>query len=136
MIRRPAADPSSKSKVLLVEDDEAAALMYATALRLEGFQVRTASDGLSALRMLEAFEPDVVILDLKLPMASGFEVLHELRSSRRALPVIAVSGHEEGLTLARQNPDFFAALRKPFDPDDLIGVTRRAASSSISNFGI
>lgn len=136
MIRRPAGDPNSKSKVLLVEDDDAAALMYATALRLEGFQVRTASDGLSALRLLEAFEPDVVILDLKLPMASGFEVLHELRSSRRALPVIAVSGYEDGLTLARQNPDFFATLRKPFDPDDLIGVTRRAASSSISNFGI
>jgi len=105
--------------------------MYATALRMEGFLVRTAADGLAALRMLEAFDPDVVILDLKLPMASGFEVLHELRASRArlSLPVIAVSGHERGLELARSNPEFYAALQKPFDPDDLIGVTRRAVLS-------
>jgi DNA-binding response OmpR family regulator len=83
----------------------------------------------SALRTVEAFDPDVVILDLRLPLASGFEVLHELRSEglRLTAPVIAVSGEEGGLELARQNPEFYATLRKPFDPDDLIGVTRRAA---------
>jgi two-component system OmpR family response regulator len=103
--------------------------MYAQALRMEGFYVRTAGDGVSALRTVEAFDPDVVILDLRLPLASGFEVLHELRSEglRLTVPVIAVSGEEGGLELARQNPEFYATLRKPFDPDDLIGVTRRAA---------
>ncbi len=97
---------------------------------MEGFVVRTAADGLAALRMLEAFDPNVVILDLKLPIASGFEVLHELRASRpgTAVPVIAVSGHERGLEQARRNPEFYAALRKPFDPNDLIGVTRRAVN--------
>ena len=128
MTRRQALDPSTKTKILLVEDDEATCSMYATVLRMEGFVVRTAFDGLSALRLLEAFDPDVVILDLKLPMASGFEVLHELRVSRNrtALPVIAVSGHERGVEQARRNPEFFAALQKPFDPNDLIGLTRRA----------
>jgi DNA-binding response OmpR family regulator len=105
--------------------------MYATALRMEGFVVRTASDGLAALQTLEVFDPDVVILDLKLPIASGFEVLHELRASRPSvtLPVIAVSGHEREPALARKNPEFYAALQKPFDPNDLIGVTRRAVHS-------
>jgi DNA-binding response OmpR family regulator len=128
MNRRQALDPSFKTKILLVEDDEATCSMYATVLRMEGFVVRTAFDGLAALRLLEAFDPDVVILDLKLPMASGFEVLHELRvsRSRTTLPVIAVSGHERGVEQARRNPEFFAALQKPFDPNDLIGVTRRA----------
>ena len=119
-------DLYARCKVLLVEDDEAALAMYASALRMEGFHVRTAPDGLAALRILEAFDPDVVILDLKLPVASGFEVLDELRATRLTTPVIAVSGHEPGLELARRNPEFFAALRKPFDPNDLIGVTRRA----------
>ena len=128
MNKHQALDPSGKIKILLVEDDEATCSMYASVLRMEGFVVRTAFDGLSALRLLEAFEPDVVILDLKLPIASGFEVLHELRASRNktVLPVIAVSGHERGLEQARRNPEFFAALQKPFDPNDLIGVTRRA----------
>ena len=131
MYRRHALDPPSRTKVLLVEDDEATCTMYATALRMEGFQVRTAADGLVALRMFEVFDPDVVILDLRLPIASGFEVLHELRASRArgTLPVIAVSGHERGLAQARRNPDFYAALQKPFDPNDLIGVTRRALHS-------
>jgi len=131
MYRRQALDPPSRTKVLLVEDDEATCTMYAMALRMEGFQVRTAADGLVALQTLEVFDPDVVILDLRLPIASGFEVLHELRASRArgTLPVIAVSGHERGLAQARRNPDFYAALQKPFDPNDLIGVTRRALNS-------
>jgi DNA-binding response OmpR family regulator len=132
MIRQPILGSSARAKVLLVEDDEAACTMYADALRMEGFVVRTAPDGLAALRMLESFDPHVVILDLKLPIASGFEVLHELRAShaRMALPVIAVSGHERGLEQARRNPEFYAALLKPFDPNDLIGVTRRAVNSA------
>jgi DNA-binding response OmpR family regulator len=117
----------ARCKVLLVEDDEAALAMYATALRMEGFHVRTARDGVTALRILESFDPDVVILDLKLPMASGFEVLHDLRATSLRMPVIAVSGHESGIEQARRDPDFFAALRKPFDPGDLIAITRRAA---------
>jgi DNA-binding response OmpR family regulator len=131
MNRRPASDPPARTKVLLVEDDDATCTLYATALRMDGFVVRTASDGLAALQTLEVFEPDVVILDLKLPIASGFEVLHELRAShtRMTLPVIAVSGNERGLELARKNPEFYAALQKPFDPNDLIGVTRRALHS-------
>jgi DNA-binding response OmpR family regulator len=117
----------ARCKVLLVEDDEAALAMYATALRMEGFHIRTARDGVTALRILESFEPDVVILDLKLPLASGFEVLHDLRATSLRMPVIAVSGHETGIEQAKRDPGFFAALRKPFDPGDLIAVTRRAA---------
>jgi DNA-binding response OmpR family regulator len=100
--------------------------LFADALRMEGFFVRTAQDGLAALRILEAYDPDVVILDLKLPIASGFEVLLELRASGIQMPVIAVSGHERGLEQARENTEFFAALRKPCDPNDLITVTKRA----------
>ena len=126
MLNRP--DQTPKTRVLLVEDDEPICALYAAALRMEGFLVRTALDGLAALRVLETFQPDVVILDLKLPIASGFEVLHELRTMHFTQPVIAVSGSEAGLRRARDDPEFFAALRKPFDPDDLIGVTRRAVN--------
>lgn len=123
----PAADGLfSRRKILLVEDDEVALSMYASALRMEGFHVRTAPDGLTALRIAESFAPDVVILDLRLPMASGFDVLHDLRATSLRMPVIAVSGHDPGIAAAEQDPDFFAALRKPFDTTDLIAVTRRA----------
>ncbi len=111
-------------QVLLVEDDDSAREMLATALRLRGYHVRTAADGLAALRLLDDFDPDAVVMDLLLPIASGFEVLHELRagSATRTLPVIAISGHERGLTLARENPEFFAVLQKPFEPEALVRI--------------
>jgi CheY-like chemotaxis protein len=115
-------------QVLLVEDDDSAREVFATALRMTGHLVRTAPDGLAGLRMLEAFEPDVVVVDLALPIASGFEVLHELRSGERThhTPVIAISGHERGLRQARANREFFAVLAKPFDPQQLVRVVDRA----------
>lgn len=115
-------------QVLLVEDDESAREMFAAALRLRGYQVRTAADGLGALRLLDDFDPDVVVVDLSLPIASGFEVLHELRAAMgtRSIPVIAISGHERGVRLARENPEFFAALQKPFDPEALVRIVARA----------
>jgi DNA-binding response OmpR family regulator len=123
----------ARCRILLVEDDEATRTLYATALRREGFQVRTAPDGMTALRILESFDPDVVVLDLGLPLADGFEVVDEMRAaqSRAHPPVIAVSGHERGLEQARRHPDFFAALQKPFDPDELIAVARRAVLRSV-----
>lgn len=114
--------------VLLVEDDDAAREMLASALRLTGYHVRTASDGLGGLRAVEVYEPDVIVLDLGLPVASGFEVLHELRadSRTRKTPVIAISGLERGVELAKANPEFFATLPKPFDPEALVRTVGRA----------
>ena len=106
--------------------------MFAAALRLTGFHVRTAADGLGGLRQLDSFDPDVIVLDLGLPIASGFEVLHELRAVPRtsATPVIAISGLERGLRLAKENPEFFATLPKPFDPESLVRVVSRALRQS------
>ena len=114
--------------MLLVEDDDSARELFASALRITGHQVRTAADGLAGLRLLEAFEPDVVVVDLALPIASGFDVLNELRSAERThhTPVIAISGNERGLAQARSNPEFFAILEKPFDPQRLVRVVDRA----------
>lgn len=123
-----ALHPTPLAQVLLFEDDDSAREIMATALRMTGHQVRTAPDGLAGLRMLEVFEPDVVVVDLTLPIASGFEVLEELRSVERTVhtPVIAISGNERGLQRARANPEFFAILQKPFDPQSLVRMVDRA----------
>ena len=123
---------ATPAHVLLVEDDDQAREMFATALRLTGYHVRTASDGLAGLRVLEAFEPDVVVVDLMLPIASGFEVLHELRAAVRTqhTPVIAISGNHRGLELAKANPEFFATIQKPFDPETLVRMVDRARRHS------
>jgi CheY-like chemotaxis protein len=119
---------AARCRILLVEDDDTARELFANTLRLSGYQVREAEDGLSALRVLDAFDPSVIVLDLGLPIASGFEVLHELRAAARTrlVPVIAISGLDRGVELARANPEFFATLAKPFEPEALVRTVARA----------
>jgi len=124
---------AANARVLIIEDDNGARELLATALRTSGYVVRSAPDGMAGLRLATDFEPNVIVLDLGLPMASGFEILHELRSLPRNndTPVIAISGLESGIKLARENPEFFETLPKPFDPDALVRAVQRACPSGL-----
>lgn len=119
---------TSQKEILIIEDDDATREMLATALRMTGYHVRTAPDGLAGLRLLEAYEPDVVVLDLGLPIASGFDVLSELRAvtKTRLTPVIAISGMDHHLKAARENRDFIATIPKPFEPEAIVRAVDRA----------
>jgi DNA-binding response OmpR family regulator len=119
---------AAQKEILVVEDDDSMREFLATALRMTGYHVRTAPDGLAGLRMLEAYEPDVVVLDLGLPIASGFDVLRELRAvvKSRFTPVIAISGLDDQLKIARETADFVATIPKPFEPDTLVRAVDRA----------
>jgi DNA-binding response OmpR family regulator len=122
------------AQVLLIEADDSARELFAKALRSTGYRVRTASDGLAGLRILETFEPDVVVVDLAVPIASGFDVLNELRSAARThrTPVIAISGDERTLKEARANPEFFAILQKPLDPQNLVRTVERGHRAQLT----
>ena len=61
-------------RVLVVEDDDAIAQVLQRSLRMEGYEVRVADDGIAALDQAHAFLPDLVILDLGLPRLDGIEV--------------------------------------------------------------
>ena len=124
----PLNTTTGQLEVLLVEDDAAARDMLATALRLNGYQVRTAADGLAGLRLLDAYEPDVIVLDLALPIATGFDVIRELRGAVRhnGAPVIAISGFDDNLRKAQETNEFFMTLAKPFDPEVLVRAVDRA----------
>jgi len=119
---------TAQKEILIIEDDDATREMLATALRMTGYHVRTAPDGLAGLRILEAYEPDVVVLDLGLPIASGFDVLSELRAvaKTRLTPVIAISGMDHYLKAARDHGDFVATIPKPFEPDTIVRAVERA----------
>ena len=119
---------TTQKEILIIEDDAALREMLATALRMNGFRVRTAGDGLAGLRLLEAYEPDVVVLDLNLPIATGFDVLKELRAvtKTRLTPVIAISGMDQYLKAARDQHDFVATIPKPFEPEAVVRAVERA----------
>jgi len=116
----------SSGNVLLVEDDDATRELFTFALQTAGWNVRSAADGLSGLRMLDVFRPDVIVLDMRLPAASGLQVLDSLRERQRHTPVIAISGYEESLDVARAHDRVLAVIRKPFDTGELVRTVAKA----------
>lgn len=84
---------SDNKTILLVEDDEFLAELYATKLNLEGFEVLLASDGEKGLKMAKESNPDLILLDIILPKMDGFEVLGNIKedSSIKDIPVILLT---------------------------------------------
>lgn len=78
---QPAAAPTRKYKVLLVEDDEGLAQVYITRLEVEGFDVRRVPNGEDALATAIEFRPDLIILDVMMPKVNGFDVLDIIRNT-------------------------------------------------------
>jgi len=71
---------SAKVKVVVVEDDHDLQYIYQLKLEREGFHVATASNGLEGLEVVKDFQPDIVLLDLMMPVMSGSEMLAQMRS--------------------------------------------------------
>ncbi len=113
----------ARQSILVVDDDPQYRGLYATALRFEGFEVSTASDGLAALRAIEADVPSLVVLDVNMPCLDGWEVLQELsrHESTRCIPVIVVTASD----VVHATAQAVAILAKPIAPDDLLPVIRR-----------
>lgn len=120
----------SRPKVLLVDDYLDSLEVWALFLTAEGFDVNTAADGPSALRMVESTTPDVVVMDLDLPGMSGIDVARTLRAqaANARLPLIAVTGHTGTKLDAAREAGFDAALVKPCAPDALTFQIRQLLS--------
>ena len=114
----------TSGRVLVVEDDESIAEVLRRVLRQEGHEVRSAGDGVQALRVAEDFLPDLVILDLGLPGLDGVEVLRRFRSSSDA-PVLILTARTD-LEDRVQGLDTGADdyLVKPFERQELLARMR------------
>ncbi len=109
--------------VLVVDDDPTVRELVSDILDLEGYDVRTATDGRDALAAVAAEHPDCMVLDLMMPDMNGFEVLSRLRSAEGGvqMPVVmltAAGGGEEPWNALTVGVDYF--LSKPFDTDQLL----------------
>ncbi len=128
-LNRPGGGPV---RALVVDDEATLAELLSMALRYENWDVRTAGDGLTALRVARDFKPDVVILDVMLPDLDGLEVLRRLHADFPSLPVLfltakdAVEDRIAGLTAG--GDDY---VTKPFSLEEVVarvrGLLRRAA---------
>jgi DNA-binding response OmpR family regulator len=114
--------------VLIVEDDIDLRRMFRSALSLAGYGVLEAGDGLHALRLLDSHHPDLVVLDLGLPLISGLVVREELaaHAHTRDIPVVIVTG---SISSAHEKLDVACVLRKPVSPDELVATVKKCMAS-------
>ena len=82
------SSPSKGERILLVEDEESLRLLYEEELRAEGYEVFSAPNGKEALRQLEAVRPDLIILDIVMPVMDGMEALGRILRRERSIPII------------------------------------------------
>jgi len=120
--------PAGSTTVLVVEDDPAIRELYRAALVAARYEVVIATDGLSALTLIDRQLPDVIVLDLGLPRVTGWDVYRDLRArpETEALPVIIATGSEPRDI---REEDVAAFLRKPVDPDALASAVDQAVRS-------
>lgn len=122
--------PSAKT-ILIVEDEDNIREVVRRYLEREGFQVREAADGYSALDLIAEQEPDLIVMDLMLPGIDGLTLTRQLRQRSR-VPVIMLTARGEtsdrvrGLDLGADD-----YMPKPFSPRELVSrihaILRRAA---------
>lgn len=80
-------------KILIAEDDKFISNVYRVKLTKAGFEVKIAGDGQEALKILQTFIPDLILLDLVMPIKDGFETLEVIKADERlkTIPVIVAS---------------------------------------------
>lgn len=118
--------------ILFIDDDADYAMMLNALLRLHGFAVVTAQDGLEGVRKAQEVQPDLILLDYYLPPTGGMSVVKELKGRARTgkIPVVVMSAlpvsHSQQLVQEAGIKDF---ISKPFRVEDLIGTIRKYLTS-------
>lgn len=112
--------------VLVVDDEPDILLLHRLNLEAAGHRVVLAADGVTALERIAEEPPDVVVLDVMMPVLDGWGVLERLRLDEGAPPVLVVSAKSSPTDIQRAR-DLGAGdyLAKPYDPDELL---RRVAA--------
>jgi len=120
-------------KVLLIEDDKFLSDMYVTKFSKFGYKIETAYDGEEGIKKTKKTRPDVILLDIRLPLKDGFEVLKEIKKDQktRGIPVILLTNLgqkediEEGLKLGAV--DYL--IKAQFTPQEIVDKVKKITST-------
>ena len=116
------AEPTSRLRVLVVDDNKAAADTLAMVIEMLGNEVRTAYDGAQGVEAAEAFKPDVVLMDLGMPRMNGYEAANSIRMQHwgKHMVLVALTGWGQEEDRQRtQKAGFDHHLVKPAEPAEL-----------------
>jgi two-component system cell cycle response regulator DivK len=117
-----------RPRVLLVDDYPDAREMYSEYLQFSGFDVVEAANGIEALQSAIERTPDIILMDLSLPVMDGWEATRRLKADDRtaSIPVVALTGHAlAGISEGAKRAGCDAFVTKPCLPEDLVKEIRK-----------
>ena len=120
-------------RILVVDDSSDIREMWCLWLEANGFAVLEAIDGADALRQMEGEPPDLVLLDVMMPVMDGLETLKRLRAQENTstMPVIVVSARGEMTARMAHQLGSDAYVSKPVNPDDLLSHIRSLLGADV-----
>jgi two-component system cell cycle response regulator DivK len=124
-----------RPRVLLVDDYPDARDMYGEYLEYCGYDVIQASNGIEALERAFEHQPDIILMDLSLPVMDGWEATRRLKANHRtaSIPVVALTGHAlAGIFEGAQQAGCDAFVTKPCLPEDLVKEIKRVLAEAPS----
>ena len=123
-----ATEPAKKHLVLVVDDFADNREMYSEYLTYCGYTVIEAKNGKEAIEAAQEKQPDIIIMDLSLPVMDGWEATRRLKADERTkkIPVVALTGHAlAGISEGAKKAGCDAFVTKPCLPEDLVREIRR-----------
>jgi len=114
-------------RVLVVDDEENIRLVLRTLLKKHGYDVEVADGGEAALAALEAFDPDVILTDVRMPRMGGLDLLGALKAKQHPATVIVMSAYGNvDLAIEAMKAGAYDYVSKPFKPDEIVLALRKA----------
>ena len=114
--------------VLIAEDNQESYEMIAEYLETMGFQVCRAKNGEEALTIARETRPDIILMDIQMPIMDGLTMIEELRKipSQTGIPIIFLTTESDAALKTRaKNAGATGWLTKPFDPENLVKIVRK-----------
>jgi DNA-binding NtrC family response regulator len=109
-----------KFKVLIIDDDNLVCISLKKSLARLGYDVETVMDATKAFQVIEAFNPDIILLDIYLSVADGLDILKEIRSTLQEIPVIMITAFSDvKISVKAMKLGAYDFLLKPIDMDQL-----------------
>jgi len=122
----------AKGKVLIVDDDKTIVDFMVRTLVSEGYNVSVASNGMAAFEQMSRFCPDVIVLDMVLPVMNGIEFLSARQTLPECTPPIIVVSAVAAYKSVRSMQGISDFLPKPFDLDDLLNLIAKHTQDAAS----
>lgn len=121
-------------KILIVEDDKKIALALGVRLRKNGYQTILANDALEGTALAVKHQPDLVILDIMMPLGGGFSVAERLLNlpALATVPVIFITASKKpGLKEKAKELGAVCLIEKPYDSEKLLSIVRLALGETV-----